>query len=322
MPRIPDSWMESVIYLYPSRKAAENGEGYGGSGFMVGVRSSAFKNAWFGYAVTNKHVVEDAKSRTIRVNTQDGKTDIIETDIGHWTRSGTDDLAVMNLPLDPAHHKFWFVPEEAFVTPEVIKDYHIGFGDEICLAGRFISHEGKQSNNPAARFGNIAMMPGEPVRRKDGSLQESFLVDMRSIPGYSGSPAFLYILPSEFMNRKLDYGRVQRAHGPWLLGVDWGHLSEWKPVLEADQKTHHPSKLGVNLNTGMAGIVPAWRLRELLYGEELKMQRQQADEDFAAQGTPGELDAEIEQGFTKEDFEAALKKVSKKIKPSRSDEEK
>jgi hypothetical protein len=50
-------------------------------------------------------------------------------------------------------------------------------------------HEGRQKNSPTARFGNIAQMPNEPVIIKRFE-QECFLVEARSIGGYSGSPVF------------------------------------------------------------------------------------------------------------------------------------
>src|SRR5260370_1057024 len=82
------------------------------------------------------------------------------------------------------------------------------------LVGRFVNHEGRQKNSPSVRFGNLAMMPGEPVYHKHSESQgeESFLVDIRTISGYSGSPVFV-------MARTLDTfgtggGLALRAGGP------------------------------------------------------------------------------------------------------------
>ena len=51
------------------------------------------------------------------------------------------------------------------------------------------------------------MMPGEPVFHELNTpkCQDSFLVDMRSIPGYSGSPVF-----------------IQSGDKATLLGIYWG----------------------------------------------------------------------------------------------------
>jgi hypothetical protein len=204
--------------------------------------------------------VESAQARTIRINTHNGTADSIETELSDWTISGTDDLAVLRLPLDHAKHKFSFVAEEQFLTEQDLDDYLIGPGDEAVLLGRFVNHEGSQRNTPSARFGNISMMPGEPVAHPDGYPQVSFLTEIHSIGGYSGSPVVTYIPPEELPYRR----SPKRGCRPWLLGVDWGHMDDWYKVRLPDRVTEHSGGLGVKHNTGMAYVVPAWRLRTLL----------------------------------------------------------
>jgi len=60
------------------------------------------------------------------------------------------------------------------------------------MVGRFIGHDGHQRNTPAVRFGNIAMMPDEKIKAADGTEQEGFLVELRSVPGCSGSAVYIY----------------------------------------------------------------------------------------------------------------------------------
>jgi len=52
--------------------------------------------------------------------------------------------------------------------------------------GRFVNAEGRLRNVPTLRFGTIAQIPIEKV---DG--QVSFLVEARSIPGFSGTPVVI-----------------------------------------------------------------------------------------------------------------------------------
>jgi hypothetical protein len=285
--RILDGYLESVIYLYPSRSDAKDGKAAGGSGFLVLVQSKGLPEYGYVYAVTNKHVVEQG-ARTIRFNTNEGGIDLLETHIDDWERPSADDLAVMMLPLGD-NRKHNVVAEDRFVTKELIDGTRIGPGDEVFLVGRFMDHQGLQCNTPSVRFGNISMMPGEPVRRSDQSKQESFLVDLRSLSGYSGSPAFVYISPAELPYRRVKPGAEIYGCGPWLLGVDWGHLPNWLDlVYKSDKGSKHPDGLGVASNAGMAGIVPAWKLTELLHSEDLERQRQKMDEIIKAGPTVSE----------------------------------
>jgi hypothetical protein len=72
---------------------------------------------------------------------------------------------------------------EVAPTPARMDQLNIGVGDEVFMIGRFISHQGLNRSQPLARFGNIAMMPGERVRDGRGFDVEAFLVEMRSLSG-------------------------------------------------------------------------------------------------------------------------------------------
>ena len=121
--------------------------------------------------------------------TKDGKHFIMSVDERAWTfHPSGDDLAVCLISFDWQSMRFNFVPRSLLLDKETCTRFNFGSGDETFVIGRFINHEGKQQNLPTARFGCIAQMPIEPV---DG--QESFLVETRSIGGYSGSPVFVYI---------------------------------------------------------------------------------------------------------------------------------
>jgi hypothetical protein len=241
LPRIPDEYLDCVVYLYPSEAAAEDGKQAGGSGFLVGVPTEGLRqNFWILYAISNKHVIKN--STVLRMNTSDGKKTVMPTVRSDWvTHPDGDDLAACAISFDPKDFKFNHVPRASFLTKEIVPKFNIGPGDDAFMVGRFINHEGRQSNLPTVRFGTIGQMPWETIMQNDGFEQESFLVEARSIGGYSGSPIFVFIPlfssrpgvenwdpPTVFTkgNRitNFDYGSL-RSHGPWLLGVDWGHLN-------------------------------------------------------------------------------------------------
>jgi hypothetical protein len=274
MPRIPDEYLDCAIYLYASEADAEGGAKTGGSGFLIGVLTRDLPtNFWFLYAITNKHVVHGGGT-VIRMTTIDGEKDILATDERQWVyHPGGDDLAACLITFDPKAYKFHFASRGSFLDKETVSDFKIGPGDDVFVVGRFVNHEGKQRNNPSVRFGCIAQMPLEPIRQ-DGFDQESFLVEARSIGGYSGSPVFAHIPRT---NKGVGYVHTDFHGGNiMLLGVDWGHINDWEPVRDASGRPVNPSnpkQMQVCVNTGMMAVVPAWKLAELLDDGPLAEQR-------------------------------------------------
>lgn len=128
------------------------------------------------------------------------------------------------------------------------------------------------------------MTHGETIVDEYGCRQESFLVEARSLAGYSGSPVFVY----KSAGMDLDTGEVKPhvSASVFLLGVDWCHLSKRDPVLEDDKKTRVQPSKWVRQNTGMAGVIPAWKIAELLNDSEvLELRRKAADEPEQQRGT-------------------------------------
>jgi hypothetical protein len=63
-----------------------------------------------------------------------------------------------------------------------------------------------------------------------------------------------------------------------LLGVDWGHIPMTLPVLDKHDK-ELADRYYVKSHTSMSGVVPAWRLQELLDTPRFKEQRMQDERD-------------------------------------------
>src|SRR5438876_12389505 len=182
----------------------------------------------------------------------------------------------------------------------------MGIGDEVFMVGRFINHEGTQQNKPSVRFGHIAMMPGEPITNpKTGFRQNCYLVDCRSMGGYSGSPVFVMPQSMAGGRRQMMVGVFagQRMSGPYLLGINWCHLHYRMPILEAAQDdsamvvTEPPIVTDGNYvlaNSGMAGVVPVSKLIELLESDEVKQAREAEAEQVRKpeKNSPVTLDSE------------------------------
>lgn len=364
MPKIPEAVLESVIYLYPSVADAEVGKKAGGTGFLVGVpEDEKFRhrdwgapswNEWeysrhlgsyFLHAVTAAHVIHRGSSPVVRLTLKAGTVDIIDLPAEAWhTHPDGDDVAICPIGFSGQYEGTSFVPESFLLTTEAKERALLGPGDEAFFVGRFVGHDGRQRNVPTVRFGNIAMMP-EKIQHPGSGSQESFLVEMRSLPGYSGSPVFVYDSRIELKEPRGGHIRshkwyhenpwyrqptvaeqIEAEYAPlsqgWLLGIDWAHLkSDDQPVLD---RQGDPVEEGwyVQQNSGMMAVVPAWKLDELLHDEEIETMRDEAKQHAREKKSTVELDVAAEE-YSRADFLADLRKATKRSdeeKPSRSDQ--
>ncbi|MEZ5933323.1 MAG: serine protease [Alphaproteobacteria bacterium] len=282
MPRINDQFLECVFYLYPSREAAEIGEQIGGTGFVAGVPSDVHEGVIYGYAVTNRHVAVDDGASCIRVNRCDGSVEVLEFDPAEWlVHPSGDDLAVIPLGgMVPGIHDVRLFDTSWFVTEESSNKLDIGPGDDVFMVGRFVHHDGKKRNQPSVRFGNISMNASLIRQSRRGFEQLSYGVEMRSMGGYSGSPVFVCKSPWD-MNRPTVTVAPNRVK---FLGVNWGYITDKLEVDEevirdnqASQSEIRRRKQYVKANTGMNGVIPAWKVKELLDMPMLSEQRKHQD---------------------------------------------
>jgi hypothetical protein len=330
---IPQHYFEMAVYIYPTLADAKADEKVGGSGFMVGYTLENNPAYYQLYVVTNRHVIKGLRNPALKLNTYKEGSQCIETNENRWIpHPDGDDLAVLPLEISQDEYRFYSINTQTFATRDMLNNFTILPGDDVFMVGRFVSLEGEKENTPTARFGNVARTIGEKIdNNKNGFAhkQESFLIDCRSLPGYSGSPVFItmyprmprppyYLVPDNHRQYKL------MQHGPFLLGIDWLHIENYQHALRRNPKTNEFEKdpdLKVPTNTGLAGVIPAWRLLALLDMEELKMQRTKEDQKITAEknslsyrsfDSASEPD---EKPFTEGDFEADLRKVARRIDP-------
>ena len=272
MPSIPLEVRECAIYLYASEEAAEAGTQAGGSGFLVIIPVPGYEEeAATYYAVTNTHVVGNG-FMCVRLNTLDGGHDSVVLQAEDWVlHPDGDDLAIAELDLPPDLRIKAILPD-SFVDGE--DPTMFGVGQDVYMIGRYVSHEGRQKNLPTARFGNIAQLPYEPVLTASGLAQQAFLVDMRSLAGYSGAPVFVYRTRPDLDTDPKSWvsGFEQR-----FLGIDSGHLPAMGRVLSKDRKTPAEPRLWAEQNSGMATVIPAWRLTELLFDDDVVRKREESE---------------------------------------------
>ena len=303
--RIPPAYELCSVYIYKTVKKSDAGENSGGSGFIVRFPFQHNIEEYQLYVITNRHVIEKMAEPVLRLNDISGKSQSQKTNKDRWAISKTDDLAAYPLIILEEEFQISAVPVGRFATPHLMKSLKIGPGDDVFMVGRFISHEGKQRNTPSIRFGNISMLNKETMQNGFEQDQETFLTEMRSIPGYSGSPVFVtldpklprpwdsdipeevgratYVSPSpSLISSSTELGiYAEGIHGPWLLGIDWTHINNYSPVLRRKGSSRDPKDCvkgrWIESHTGMAGVIPAWKIRELLDTEKLAAQREKED---------------------------------------------
>jgi hypothetical protein len=321
VPFLPPPLIESGVFLYPTRVDAEDRQKWGGSGFLVGVNCKTNPAYYVHlYIVTNEHV-----ARSCSVARLTNEKDEIEIKDGSFdadwvAHPDRDDVAVRSLGL-VSQRDYWYMNTDALLTRDALREEGIGPGDDCFMVGRYINHEGEQFDRPVVRFGNLAMLP-EKIRQGDRAFdQESFLVDMRSVVGFSGSMVIVYYeLPGPRKWEMPDgrsYGAVDerrlsgRAESWWLLGIDWGHLSVLEDIIEDGKKKR------VKVKSSMAGVVPAWKLRELLDVDELVKAREEAEAKLAERGPfEAELDVQTPESESEWDrFEDLTRQLVQTPKP-------
>jgi hypothetical protein len=283
MPRIPDAALSHIVYLYPSVADAENGSRAGGSGFFVNIPSLVIPGKGFLYAVTNAHVIE-AGNTVIRLNTKGGKFDTFDFTENDWiVHHERDDVAICGMPtLDREFHSIAEISPDLFLKQHEIATYNVGPGDDVFVVGRFVNSQGKLRNIPSVRFGNIAQMPIEPIEqdRVFGKFQqESFLFEARSISGYSGSPVFLILHSLQSRQKE---GLRLHTDVFRLLGIQWGYIQDWEPVRDS-AGVPVQTGLKVRLNTGMMGVVPVWKLAELLMRDDMVASRRAIEDRYISE---------------------------------------
>ncbi len=288
MPRIRDNMRDCAIYIYPSVAAARAGQQAGGGGFLVGIQSKTDHERWYPYAVTNRRVIAGGAA-VVRLATKAGVTEIIELTPDDWVfHPAGDDLAAaaIELPSDYADHML-VDNYLMFLTRDEMLEERIGLGDDVFTVGRLIDHTGRQLNSPTVRFGQIAMMPSQPILIGDRA-QECFLVDVRSMDGLIGSPVFVTVHQLRLPNPV----EFNHAWFPFLLGVNGGLITTGIGEADTTLDGAHSAPLRsatrqsvpAPSTSGLMAVLPAWRLMELLNAPRFFNARMEMDAPNSGSG--------------------------------------
>lgn len=262
---------------------SQNGFKLAGTVFFVSLPMDGVDGKQFIYLITAKHVIDKIREYSsdnkvcIRINNRTGSIDVVVSNVDQWKFHPTDssvDAAV--LPWAPSQELFDYLCIPALdmaITDELLQDdkLNISIGDEVFLTGLFSTHYGKKRNLPIIRVGNIAMMPEEKVYTDALGEIEAYLIESRSIGGLSGSPVFVYLghmRPDKDGN--INLGGSSKIF--YWLGLMHGHWD--MPTKKVDVVDEDHATIG-QVNMGIAIVVPAQKIMEVINSEELKKQREE-----------------------------------------------
>jgi hypothetical protein len=258
-----------------ARDPANNPRPYG-TGFFVGIKVGD-GSRMSAYLVTAKHVLKDKeghdlKKAYVRVNAKNGDPqfalmELFDNNISRvYTHPDpTVDIAVVPVSPDETILDFKVIPEEMLTTKASFDDLKISEGSDIFFVGLFANFYGEHKNFPIARFGRVAMVPGEKIPWKDGNnpVQNAdlYLLETQTYGGNSGAPVFFYL----GMDRTP--GQLMLGTEIRLAGVMRGYFNNNDLVKFLQSPTAAIPYYSQNI--GIAAVTPSYLLHEILYSEPL-----------------------------------------------------
>lgn len=282
----------------------------------------------YGYTITAKHVIERIAEKGdgkvyLRMNLRTGGVDYIEKNLADWVFHDKDDsVDVAVLDFLPSADRFEYL---VFPLEGTAKDFkgdklEFGIGDEVFITGLFRYHTGEERNLPIIRVGNIAALPEEKIQTKQFGEIDAYLIEAHSIGGLSGSPVFVHVegervydsLPKEVKKLMQDY--VKHTAFSWI-GIVHGHWDVEIPFPDTPVLHHVKPK---SINVGIAIVIPEEKVLEVIRHPKLIETKNRVIKNVRERNAPT-LDHpkekpkqdNIEEDFTQEDMENALKKAFK-----------
>jgi hypothetical protein len=139
--------------------------------------------------------------------------------------------------------------------------------------GLFTPFIGNRRNFPVVRFGRVAMLSDEKIPWTERGIEQSldlYLIECQSFGGNSGAPVFFYLDPSRTPGTLV----LGRPYHLLLAGIMKGTFLDANEIRVIERS---PVPFSVE-NVGIAGIVLAYLLHEVLFSDALTEQRAQVAE--------------------------------------------
>jgi hypothetical protein len=235
--------------------------------------------------VTARHVIDGIKGDRvhIRLNTLAGSAQIIETWKADWIPHENKRIDVAVCPSGIPREQFDYLHVPLFgpsiLTEDVIRERDVGIGDEVFIAGMFVSRLGETKNIPILRSGTIAAMPEEKIETAYG-YHDAYLIEARSIDGLSGSPVFVQMPHWRMMDGQ---PKFQHGQAQYMLGMLLGHGQVGNPgdtieILQpgARRPASRKIEVAVPLNTGIGIVLPISHIIEAVEQPAIHQRREES----------------------------------------------
>jgi hypothetical protein len=241
------------------------------------------------YAVTCRHVLECAfrdarfKGAFIRVNNSEGELDDIPSSQEDWCAAADTDVAAARF--DP--------PDDVDIWATHMSNQMNAVmpGHELFLIGMFHLMQGVDSVQALVRSGRVARpyMENVPITLNPHSPEDittvtAHLIEALAWGGQSGSPVYIHdqyhVFPKpqqpDTFGILLERDSLQRSKitatdvGPPLFGLLYGSFTLPHSVRDSEDAEIG----GVSMNTGIAIVIPAENIRQLLWRDKFAKDRE------------------------------------------------
>ena len=241
-----------------------------GSAFFVGVPRQEQPIEYVTYIVTARHNTEYAdksKKLYLRVNTTTGRFDDIKINHDDWISADRTDIAIMPIKLsDDVDCRF--LPAQTLLTEQqVARRDIIREGSQIYIPSLFSRFYVPRSNVSYNAYRNDCFVTQRRRHCQFGSVQQTRVG--KSVPyqclswgGCSGAPVFVNYVTPEIL-----VGGPAPIHTR-LLGLLSSHYDV------PDSVDVDAEEFPTGVNSGIAVVIPAQHISDLLFREDVAEQRQ------------------------------------------------
>jgi len=279
---ITETIRKSALFLEVYYQDGTDRKGIVGTCFFVSFEDKRLPDGQvFLYLVTNRHVAQPGidlnspypvSGAFIRANLLHPEGEVqsvkeplpLSTNHWHFPQDPSVDLAILPYGLAIEKYSYSQIPSSIIVTSDMVKAGDVADGDRITFAGYFTNFPGLKRMEPILRSGVIAMMPEEVLDTTLHKPGHVYLADLHAFHGNSGSPVFVNV------------GGVSH-HGVTMMGEKYfllGLISGYYPEAEGFSVPAATVLTGqVHDNSGIAAIVPADEINELLNSREVQSER-------------------------------------------------